>query len=148
MAQPCWRGGKIRQDNTPERNTWNLCLISRCIPELYWKFFFLKNTNAQVLLFFFFPSRTPDVSNEQPCLKTAGPYDDRLLVSSLFHIFYFIYSAPISFSLCPPIPPSLFFYVLPQGFLKHRNPFVYIYMYVCIYVYIYIRINAFVYIYK
>ena len=35
------------------------------------------------------------VSNEQPCLKTG--LDDDLL-PSLFHFFYFIFSAPISFS--------------------------------------------------
>ena len=49
------------------------------------------------------------VSNEQSCLKTAGSYDDLLFLSSLFHFFYFIFSAPISFSLCSAISPSLFF---------------------------------------
>ena len=71
------------------------------------------------------------VSNEQPCLKTTGICDDLLFLSSfLFHIqcshfvqlsyselpfhlvsislFYFIFSAPISFSLCFPISSSLF----------------------------------------
>ena len=48
------------------------------------------------------------VSNDQSCLKTTGLYGDLLLLSSLFHFFYFIFSAPISFSLCFPISPSLF----------------------------------------
>ena len=84
------------------RKTCNHFLKSRCISELSWNF--LKNTNAQVLLF---SSRGPDVSNEQSCLKTTGLYDDLLLLSSLFHFFYFIFSDPISFSLCSPIYPSL-----------------------------------------
>ena len=58
------------------------------------------------VLFFF--SRAPDVSNEQPCLETAGPYEDILILSGLFHFFYFIFSVPVSFSLCFPISPSLF----------------------------------------
>ena len=37
------------------------------------------------------------VSSEQPCLETTGPYDDLLLLSSFFHLFYFIFSPPISF---------------------------------------------------
>ena len=49
------------------------------------------------------------VSNEQSCLKPTGLYDDLLLLPSLLHFFYFIFSAPISFSLCFPISPSLFF---------------------------------------
>ena len=50
----------------------------------------------------FFP-RAPDVSNEQSCLKTTVLYDDLLLLPSLFHFFYFIFNAPVSFSLCFPI---------------------------------------------
>ena len=45
------------------------------------------------------------------------------------HIFHFIFSAPISFSLYFPICPSLllFFYVLSQACVKHsRKVFVYI----------------------
>ena len=72
---------------------------------------FLKTTNAQVLIFF---SRAPDVANEQSCLKTTGLYDD--LLSSLFHFFYFIFSAPISFSLCSPI--SLFLLDVPSQALS------------------------------
>jgi len=56
----------------------------------------------------FFPPEL-HVSNEQSCLKTTGLYDDLLLLSSLFHFFYFIFSAPISFSLCSPVSPSPFF---------------------------------------
>ena len=51
------------------------------------------------------------VSNEQSCLKTTGLYEDILLLSSLFHFFYFIFSAPISFSLCFPISLSLMFFL-------------------------------------
>ena len=55
----------------------------------------------------FFLQSSRYVSNEQSCLKTSGLYDDLLLLSSLFHFFYFIFSAPISFSLCVLISPSL-----------------------------------------
>ena len=48
------------------------------------------------------------VSNEQSCLKTTGLYDD--LLSSLFHFFYFIFSAPISFIFSNS--PSFLFDVL------------------------------------
>ena len=57
----------------------------------------------------FFLQSSRYVSNEQSCLKTTGLYDDLLLLSSLFHFFYFIFSAPISFSLCSLISPSFFF---------------------------------------
>ena len=43
------------------------------------------------------------ISIEQPCLKTSGLYNYPLLLSSSFHFFYFIVSAPISFILCSPI---------------------------------------------
>ena len=56
-------------------------------------------------------------------------YDDLLLLSSLFHFFYFIFSAPFSFSLCFPIFPSLFFLWFSQAFIKHnRNAFVHTYI--------------------
>ena len=61
------------------------------------------------------------VSNEQSHLKTPGLYGKLLLVPSLFHIFYFIISAPISFSLCSPIFPSIlfvFFNALSQVFVE------------------------------
>ena len=35
-----------------------------------------------------------------------------LLLSSLFHFFYYIFSAPISFSLCSPTSPSLLFFLM------------------------------------
>ena len=75
--------------------------------------------------------RSRCVSNEQLCLKTAGLYiyDDLLFLSSLFHFFYFIFSASISFGLCFSI--SLSVVVLSQAFIKHgRRAFVYIYKYV------------------
>ena len=61
------------------------------------------------------------LSNEQPCLKTTELYDYLLLFSSLFHFFYFIFNALISFSLYFPISPSLLFHVLSQEFIKHTR---------------------------
>ena len=54
----------------------------------------------------FFLQNSRHASNEQSCLKTTGLYDD-LLLSNLFHFFYFISSAPISFCLCSSISPFL-----------------------------------------
>ena len=65
---------------------------------------FFEKYKCSGIAFFLQSSRY--VSNEQSCLKTTGLYDDLLLLSSLFHFFYFIFSAPISFSLCSPISPS------------------------------------------
>ena len=50
--------------------------------------------------------------------------------SSLFHFFYFIFRAPISFSLYFPISPSLFLFdVLSQAFIRcSRKAFVYTYI--------------------
>ena len=48
----------------------------------------------------FFLQSSRYVSNEQMRLKSTGLYDDLLLLPSLFHFFYFIFSAHISFSLC------------------------------------------------
>ena len=76
-------------------------------------------------------THTRYISNEQLCLKTTGLYEDLLLLSSLFHFFYFIFSAPISFNVCFPISPSLLFFlfdVLSQAFIKHRKAFVYTYI--------------------
>ena len=104
----------------------NHFLKSRCISELFWNS--LKNKNTQVLLLFFsYCSRY--VYKEQPCLKTTRLYED--LLSSWFHFFYFIFSAPISFSLFSsfPIFSFLFFNVLSQASIKHsRKAFVYIYI--------------------
>ena len=103
-----------QQKNNRILYQWNYHLIeksviiflkARCISELSWNF--LKNTNIQILLLFFHSSRY--VSNEQPCLKTNGLYDDLLLVSRFFHFFCFTFRAHILFSLCFPIPPSFFF---------------------------------------
>ena len=118
------------------RKTCNHFLKSRCISKLSWNF--LKNTNAQVLLFFFFSQSSRYVSNEQPCLKTTGLYENLLLLSSLFHSFYFIFSAPISLSLCVPIFPFLFFLfdVLSQAFISHsRKALVYTYIICIVYVF-------------
>ena len=106
---------------------------SRCVSELFWNF--LKNTNAQVLFSFFQSSRY--VSNEQLCLKITGLYDDLILLSSLLHFFYFIFRAPISFNLCFPISPSLFFVVVVlMFFLKPLSRVVEKLLYTYIYIYI------------
>ena len=77
----------------------------------------------------FFLQSSRHVSNEQPCLKTIRLYEVLLLLSSLFHFFYFIFSAPISFSLCFPISPSLFLNVLSQAFIMYsRKTLAYIYI--------------------
>ena len=77
----------------------------------------------RVLLFF---SRAPDMFLMSSHVKNNWT----LLLSSLFHFFYFIFSAPISFSLCSNISPS-FFDILSQAFIKcSRKAFVYIYKYV------------------
>ena len=71
------------------------------------------------------------------CLKTTGLYDDLLLVSSLFHFFYFIFSVPISSSLCSPISPSLFFltfFLKPLSSVVEKLLYTYTNMY-----YIYFR---------
>ena len=67
---------------------------------------------------FFFLQTSRYVSNKQPCLKTTGLYHDLLLLSSLFHFFYFTFSAPISFSLCFPTSITLLFEVFSQNFIK------------------------------
>ena len=83
---------------------------------------FLKSRCIRITLEFFEKYKCPDtaffflqssryLSNEQSCLTRTGLYDDLLLLSSLFHFFFLMFSAPISFSLCFPIFPSLFFIV-------------------------------------
>ena len=119
-----WSTEKLCNSVSPKlpfnRKTCNHFLKSICVSELPWNF--LKTTNIQVLLFFI-GQRSRYISNEQPCLKTTGLYEDLLLLSSLFHFFYFIFSALISFSLCFPISPSSFFDVLSQAFIKHSRSF-------------------------
>ena len=87
----------------------------------------------------FFLQSSRCVSNEQPCLRATGQHDGLWFSSRLLHFFYSIFSAPISFSLCFLIFPSLFsFYdVLSRAFIKSsRKPFVY--MYTCI-IYIFLE---------
>ena len=94
----------------------------------------------------FFLQRSRYVSKKQPCLRRTGPQDDLLLLSSWFHFFYLIFSAPISFSFCFQISPFLllFFYVLSQAFIKHsRTVFIYIYIHSICRVYIYISLRKF-----
>ena len=104
----------------------------RYISELSWNF--LKNTNAHVWLF---SPNSRCVSDEQPCLKTTGLYEDLFILPSLFHFFNFIFSdPPFSFS-CFPISLSSFFFLnlLSQAFIKcSRKSFVYIYIVCLIYI--------------
>ena len=58
----------------------------------------------------FFHQSSRYVSRKQSCLKTTRLCKDLLLLSSLFHFVYFIFSVPISLSLCFPISPSLLFW--------------------------------------
>ena len=99
------------------RKTCNHFLKSKCISELSWNF--LKNTDAQVLLF-----STRNVSNEQPCLKTTGLYEDLLLLSRLHHFFHLILRAPISLSSCFPISSSLLFFFFLMFFLMSLSSIV------------------------
>ena len=90
----------------------NHFLKSRCISELFWNS--LKKTNAQVLPFFL--QSFSCVSDEQPYLKTTGLYGDLLLLSTLFHFFYFIISAPLHMFVFQFLHLFFFFYVLAQVF--------------------------------
>ena len=99
-----------------------------------------------------FVSKAPGVSNEQPCLKTIGLYDDLLLLASLFH-FYFIFSALISFSSSFPTSSShfvLLFFLRPLsrivGNLLYTYICIKIYTYICTYICVYIYICTYVYI--
>ena len=107
----------------------NHFLKSRYISELSWNF--LKNINAQVVLLFFCQS-SRYISNEQPFLKTTGLCDDLLLLSSLLHFFYFISNAPISFSLCFAISPSLSFLDFLSQALSKCSRKAFVYIYICI----------------
>ena len=55
-------------------------------------------------------------SNKQPCLKTTGLYNDLLLLSSLFHLFYFVVNAPISFNSSFPISPFFSVVLISKNF--------------------------------
>ena len=85
-------------------------------------------------MFCFFSPEFRCVSNDYPCLKTIGLYDDFFL-SSLFHFFCFIFCAPISFSLCFPVSVSCLLF-----FLKPLSSIVRKLLYIHRYVYVYINI--------
>ena len=66
--------------------------------------------------------------------KNNWIYDDLLLLSSLFQLFYFMFSASCFcfISVCFPVSQSFFLGVLSQAFIEHsRKALVYIYI-VCI----------------
>ena len=96
---------------------------SRITLEFFWK--------TQMSRYCFCLQRSWCVSNEQPSITKSGLYDYLLLSSSLFHFFYFIFSAPVSFHLCFPISWSLvsFFDVLSYAFIKHSRKL----LHTCIY---------------
>ena len=84
----------------------------RYISELTWNF--LKNTNAQVWLF---SSNSRCVSDEQPCLKTTGLYEDLFILPSLFHFLNFIFSEPpFHLAIFQFLQLFIFFDVLSQAF--------------------------------
>ena len=90
---------------------------------------FFEKYKCPVIAFVLQSSRY--VSNEQPYLKTTGLYEDFFLSSSLFHFFYFVFSAPISSLVYVSqfLHLSFFLDVLSQAFIKHsRKVFVYIYI--------------------
>ena len=97
---------------------------SRITLEFFWK--------TQMSRYCFCLQRSWCVSNEQPSITKSGLYDYLLLSSSLFHFFYFIFSAPVSFHLCFPISWSLvsFFDVLSYAFIKHSRKL----LHTCIYI--------------
>ena len=73
----------------------------------------------------------PDISNEQPCLKTTGPHEDLSLSFSLFYfsISYSRLSFHLAYASNFSISSSSFFQTLPQAFIKHgRKALVYIYI--------------------
>ena len=80
------------------------------------------------------------VSKEQSVLKTTGLYEDLLLLSSLFHFFYLIFSATISFSLHSLISPSL----LLLFFLKTLSSVVEKLLSTYIHTYIYSMYNRYI----
>ena len=90
-----------QQKNNRTLNHQNYDLTEKPVP------LFNIQMNIQIILKFFEKHKCPGiafflqssryVSNEQSCLKTTGLYDHLLLLSSLFHFFYFIFSASISF---------------------------------------------------
>ena len=82
------------------------------------------------IFFFFFGQSSRYVSNEQPCLKAAGLYEDLLFLSSLFHIFYFVFSE-IEFHLLYVFQFLCLFFldVLSQAYIKcSRKAFICIYI--------------------
>ena len=125
---------------TLNRKTCNHALKSRHRTELSWNI--LKNANAQIKLFF---SKASDVFLMAAVLKgfwtTCWSF-----TFSLFRFFYFMFSAPVSFTLCFPISLSLFVLLL---FLKHLSSVVVKLLYtntytVCIIKWIYIFKNSWV----
>lgn len=82
------------------------------------------------------PQSSRYVSTEQPCLKTTGLYD-------IFHLYLVCFtfsiscSELISFSLCFPISPSLFFFFLSQALssIVEKLLCIYVYIIVCIHTY-------------
>jgi len=52
-----------------------------------------------------------------------------LLLSSLFHFFYYIFNGPVSFSLCSPTSPSLFFLFFLKPLLSIVEELLYTYTY-------------------
>ena len=78
------------------RKTYNHFFLSPDAYQNYLGIFFNKQMPKYCffILFYFFGQSSKHVSNEQQCSETTGLYEDLLLLSSLFHFFYFIFNAP------------------------------------------------------
>ena len=123
-----WSTEKQQNSISPKlpfnRKTCNHFLKSRCISELLE---FLKNKNAQVLLFFF---RAPDM------FLMSSHVWKQLNYMMIFYFYLVCSTFSVSYSVLPfhlvcfPVSPSLFFFdVLSQVFIKYsRKTFVCIYM--------------------
>ena len=80
-------------------------------------------------------SKVPGVIFKESCLKATGLYNDLLLLPSLFHFFYFIFSALIS--VCFPFFHLFFFIVgLSQGSIKCNWKAFVVCVCVCVYIHI------------
>ena len=80
-------------------------------------------------------SKVPGVIFKESCLKATGLYNDLLLLPSLFHFFYFIFSALIS--VCFPFF-HLFFYCwsLSRLYQVQLKSFCCVCVCVCVYIHI------------
>lgn len=61
--------------------------------------------------------------------KGTGLYDDLILLPNLFHFLNFIFSTPVSFSLCFLVSPFLLFIAFSQALIKcSRNVYAFVHI--------------------